>query len=82
VVDVEPAFVSDRESAEAINPSKAALDDPSVATEYLAGLDASPCYAGLDLTAKTGVLATTMVVSLVSVQLLWSSAGGPSLSAG
>jgi hypothetical protein len=31
VVDVEPAFVSDRESAEAVNPSEAALDDPSMA---------------------------------------------------
>ena len=74
MVDVEPAFVSDGESAEAVNPSKAALDDPSMATESLAGVDASPCYAGLDLAAKTGVSAATVVVSFVSVQLLWSSA--------
>ncbi len=69
-MDVEPAFVSDGEPAEPVEPGEAALDDPSMPTELLAGLDAPPRNTRLDPAAVAGTTAAAMVVGLVGVQLV------------
>lgn len=80
MVDVEPAFVSDGESAKSVDPREAAFDDPSVAAELLAGLDASPRDTWLDLTTAAGTTAATVVISLVGVQLVWSASRSAALA--
>ena len=73
MVDVEPAFISDSEPSESVEPREAAFDDPWVAAEPLACLDAASCDPWLDLTTAAGVTAAAVVVSLVGVQLVWSA---------
>jgi len=80
MMDVEPAFVADGEAAEFVEPSEAALDDPSIAAEFLTGFDASPCDARFDLAAVTGAAAAPVIVSLVGVQLVRSASRPPSLA--
>jgi hypothetical protein len=78
MMDVDPAFVSNGEPSAFVEPGEAALDDPAVATEFLAGLNAAPGDAGLDLTAQTSAAAATVIVGFVGVQLIrpapWSTA--------
>ncbi len=45
-------FVANGEPSEFVKPGEAALDYPAVATEFLAGLNAAPGDAGLDLAAQ------------------------------
>lgn len=77
-MDVDPAFVANRKPSEFVEPGEAALDDPAVASEFLAGLNAAPSDAGLDPTAQTSPSATMVIVGSVGVQLIrsapWSAA--------
>ncbi len=72
-MDVDPAFVANGEPSEFVKPGEAALDYPAVATEFLAGLNAAPGDAGLDLAAQASAAAATVIVGFVSVQLIWSA---------
>ena len=81
MVDVEASFVADGEAAEAVQPSEGPLDNPTVTSELLAGLDATPSDAGLDAAAFAGLAASSGVVGFVGVQLGRSASGPASLAA-
>jgi hypothetical protein len=72
-MDVEPALVADRQPAEAVEPSKTALDDPPVTAELLRALDAAPGDARSDVSAPASVATATVVVGFVGVQLVGSA---------
>jgi hypothetical protein len=78
VVHIEPPFIADSEPPEFVEPCEAALDHPSMATELLAGLDAAPGDAWLDMATQAGAPATPVIVGFVCVQLVgsafWSAA--------
>jgi hypothetical protein len=40
-MDIDPAFVADREAAEPVQPREAAFDNPAVPSQFLACLDAA-----------------------------------------
>jgi hypothetical protein len=80
MMDVEPTLVANCQPAEAVDPSEGSLDDPSVATEPLAAIDASPCNARLDLPTVAGAAAAAMVIGLVGVQLIRPASGSAALS--
>ena len=69
-MDVEPALVADREATKASEPSKGALNNPSVLAQPLAALDATARDAVLDATPEAGASATAVVVGLVGMQLV------------
>ena len=72
-MNVAPAFVARGEPAEPVDPGEAAFDHPSVAAQLLTGLDAASCDAGSDPATAASLLATSMVVGLVGVELVWSA---------
>ena len=57
------------EPAEAVDPGEAALNDPPVAPQPLAGLEATACNTGRDRATAAGLSAAPMVVSLVGGML-------------
>jgi hypothetical protein len=67
MMHVEPSFIADSEPPELVEPCEAALDLPSLATELLAGLDAVPGDAWLDMAAQAGTPATPVIVVFVGV---------------
>ena len=80
VVDVEPAFVADREASKLVEPCEGSLDDPAVAAKLLAGVDPSAGDARPDLAAATCVAAAAMVIRLVRVQLVRAPSGSAALA--
>ena len=70
MVDVASAFVACDEPAEAVDPGEGAFDDPPVAAQLLAGLDAASCDAGSDPATAARLSAPPMVVGLVGVELV------------
>jgi hypothetical protein len=72
MVHVGPALVADGEAAEAVDPSEAALDDPSVAAELLATVDPAAGDAVFDAATRAGAPAAA-VVGFVGVQLVRSA---------
>ena len=73
MVDVASAFVACDEPAEAVDPGEGAFDDPPVAAQLLAGLDAASCDAESDPATAARLSAPPMVVSLVGVELVRSA---------
>ena len=73
-MDVDAAFVSDGEPSEAVDPCEASFDDPSMATEFLRGVLASAGDARLDIPARAGIAAVSVIVGFVGVQLAWPAA--------
>ena len=69
-MDVASALVARDEPAEAVDPREGALDDPPVAAQLLAGLDAPPGDARSDAATAAGLTAASMVVGFVSVELV------------
>lgn len=69
-MDVEPALVADGEAPKFLEPSEAALDDPSMSTEFPTGFDTTPGNPRLDLPAMAGPSTATMIIRLVRVQLV------------
>lgn len=45
-MDVGPSLVADGQAAKAVEPSQRALDDPTVAAQTLAAVEAAPGAAG------------------------------------
>jgi hypothetical protein len=58
-MDVQLALVTDCQSSKPVEPSKAALDHPSMLAELLAGFEAPSGDAGLHLTAMARATAAT-----------------------
>ena len=73
-MDIDPVFVSDGEATEAVQPPEAAFDHPSMTPELLAGVDAAPSDTWLDPATAAGTSASSMIVGLIGVQLVWPSA--------
>jgi hypothetical protein len=80
-MDVNPAFVADCEAAEAVQPGEAAFDNPAVASQFLACLDAASGNARLYATSDAGASASPVIVGFVGVQLVrpstWSATRAP-----
>ena len=70
MVDVASALVAGDEPAEAVDPGEGALDDPPVTAQLLAGLHAAAGDARSDPATTAGLTATSVVISLVSVELV------------
>ena len=68
-MDVDASFVVDGETPEAIDPGGCAFDDPAIAAETFAGLDAAPGDAWRDASPPAGAAAATMIIGLVRMQL-------------
>ena len=68
-VDIDASLVADGETPEAIEPGEGAFDDPAIAAETLAGLDAAPGDARRDASLPAGAAAAAMIIGLVRVQL-------------
>jgi hypothetical protein len=66
---VELALVADGEAAEFVDPCEAALDEPSMAAEFLAVFNAAPGDTRLDLPAMASTAAAPVIIRLVGVQL-------------
>ena len=79
-MNVEPAFVSDRQPPKLIEPCEGSLDDPAVTAKLLAGIDTSSGDAWPDLAAVTCVAAAAMVIRLVGVQLVRAPSGSAALA--
>ena len=73
------AFVTDNQAPELVDPSKGALDDPSVLAQMLAAFDAAAGNARRDVSSLQVTPAAIEVVSLVGVEL-GRSVPGPSSS--
>jgi uncharacterized membrane protein YgcG len=69
-VEVGAPRVTDGEAAEAGQPGQRSLDDPAVAAEPFAALDAAPSDPGRDAAGSALAPATAMIVSFVGVQLV------------
>jgi hypothetical protein len=67
--DIEPPFVADGQAPEAREPCQGALDDPAMAAEALAALDAAPGDPRGDAPSSGGLAAAREVVALVGVEL-------------
>lgn len=67
-VNVGPSLVSDSEAAEAREPRKGALDDPSMPTEVAAAFDAFSSDPVLDAAFRACPAAAGVVIALVCVQ--------------
>jgi hypothetical protein len=80
-MDVDPSFIADGQAAVAGHPGEGSLDDPSVAAEFLAALDAAPDDPGCDAASAASVPATPMIVGLVGMQLAGFAAGTAALAA-
>ena len=67
------ALVAGSAAAEADQPSQRSLDDPAVAAEPFAALDAAPSDPGRDAAGSALAPATAIIVSLVGVWLVGSA---------
>src|SRR5215216_2881262 len=79
LMDISPPFVADREAPEAIEPGERALDDPAVATQAVAGVDAFTRNADLDVATAQGGSAPRIVIALIRMEFdrpLASLSGG------
>ena len=74
-MDVGAALVADGQSAVRSEPRQCPLYNPPLAAQPDSGIPAPPCNADLNPTAVEGLSAEGEVVSLVSMQLLWSVPG-------
>ncbi len=74
-MDVLASFIADGETAEAIEPRQCALDHPPVASQSLADVHTTAGDPGHNGAATAFGPAATMVISLVSVQLVRSAPG-------
>src|SRR5215218_8222391 len=80
LVDVQAAFVADRRPPELVQPGQGPFDDPAVAAQALAGIDALARDADPDPAAAQEAAAAGDVVGLVGVELGRARAalpGGP-----
>ncbi len=77
-MEVGASLIADGEAAEAGQPSERSLDDPAVAAQPFAALDAAPSDPGCDAAGSALAPATAMIVALVGVQLVgpapWATA--------
>ena len=76
-MDVGPALVADVQPSEAMQPSEAALDDPAVAAQALARLDALARDARPDVALGQVVSVMTGLIRLIRMQLGRPAAGSP-----
>ncbi len=75
---IQPSFVSNGQSTEAIEPCERALHNPSVTPQFLAAFDASPSDTRCDAPLAKSRPIGFGVVPLVSVHLVRSLAGSAS----
>ncbi len=80
-IEVGMAFVSDGKAPEPVEPGDGALDDPTMASEFLRGFDASSCNARFDASHSQIATASSVVVALVGVQFVRPAARTPARSA-
>ena len=80
-MDVLSSFVSDGQTAEAIDPGEGAFDDPAVTAEPILALDAAAGDAGFDVALAAVAPTACMIGGLVGVQLLGSPTGPTTLGA-
>jgi hypothetical protein len=73
-VDIASALVARDEPTKAVDPGEGAFDHPPVSAQFLTGLDAPSCDARSDPATVASLSASSMVVGLVGVQLVWSPA--------
>ena len=76
-MEVDAAFVADRQSTEAVEPSQRALDHPAVTAQALAGVDALAGDTDPDVSPTQGLPTPGNVVGLIGVQLLGPLAPSP-----
>lgn len=69
-MDVGAALVADGETAEFVEPGKAALDDPTGAAELFGAFDAVSGDPWHDVSAPTSVATAAVIVGFVGVQLV------------
>lgn len=69
-MDIATPLVAHPQPAEVIEPGQGALDDPAMATQPLAGVDALARDAHLDVTLAEGGAAARVVIPLVAVALV------------
>ena len=69
-MEVGASFVANGEATEAGEPSQGALDDPAVASQVLAALDAPPGDPRRDAARPALAPTAAMIVALVGVQLV------------
>jgi len=66
-MNVKPSLITNGQSAEVVEPSKGALDHPSVPSQLLATLDASPRNTRGDASLAKGLPVSLRVIPFVSV---------------
>ena len=64
-MNVDASFVADGETPNAIEPCECAFDDPAIAAETFAGLDATPGDARRDASPPAGAATATMILESV-----------------
>ena len=74
-MDVDAAFVADRQAAEAGDPGERTLHHPAVPARALAALDPAPGDARDDAALPAGTAAAAVVVGLVGVRLRRAPSG-------
>ena len=70
MVDVEPAFVTDRGPPKLVEPSEDSLDGPSMTAKLLAVVDLSSSDTWLDAAEPTCIASATVVIGFVGMQLV------------
>lgn len=80
-MDCCDTVVSDQQAPKLVEPGDGALDDPTVPTESLAGLDASPCDARRHPLAAHHLAIGPGIIALVSVDLDEPASRSPGASA-
>jgi hypothetical protein len=69
-MDIGPPLVAHPQPAEVIEPGQGALDDPAMATQPLAGVDALARDAHLDVTRAQRGAAARRVIPLVGMPIV------------
>ena len=81
-MDICTPLVAHLEPAEPIEPGQRALHDPAVAPQSLTGLDATPRDARDDATPAQCLPTPRIIVALIGMQFVRTSAWSPTTLAG
>ena len=76
-MNIRPAFVADFQAAKLVQPGQGALDDPAMAAQFLAAVDAAPCDPGQDAMLLQPEPVGAAVIAFIGVQLRRTPAGSP-----
>lgn len=69
-MNVVAAFIANRQTAEAVEPSLGPFDDPAIAPEPLTGIDAPPGNPRRDVPLAQGVSTPVEIIRLVGMQFV------------